>query len=190
MRTVMLICTVTALAAGDARAQTPPSAASPQAPNARDGSHDFDWEFGSWTTRLRLLRNPLSGAAPDWADYQGTSEVRPILGGRFNIVELSVSGAAGRIEGAALRLYDPKSRQWSLNYANARSGTLTTPVYGGFDEHGRGLFYAHDTLDGRAILVRFVITVPSKREAHFEQAYSADNGRSWETNWIADDTRR
>lgn len=115
--------------------------------------------------------------------------VRPILDGRFNLVELSVSGTAGRIEGAALRLYDPRSRQWSLNYANARSGTLTTPVYGGFDDHGRGLFYAHDTLDGRAILVRFVITATAK-EARFEQAYSADNGRSWETNWIAVDTRQ
>lgn len=189
MRKSTLICTVTALIAGSAVAQTPPPPDPAKAQASRDGRHDFDWEFGTWTTRLRLLRNPLSGAAPDWADYQGTSVVRPILDGRFNLVELSVSGTAGRIEGAALRLYDPRSRQWSLNYANARSGTLTTPVYGGFDDHGRGLFYAHDTLDGRAILVRFVITATAK-EARFEQAYSADNGRSWETNWIAVDTRQ
>ena len=189
MRRLTLICAATALIAGGAIAQAPaPDPA--QGQNSRDGRHDFDWEIGSWNTQLRLLRNPLSGAAPDWADYQGTSEVHPILDGRFNLVELSVAGAGGRIEGAALRLYDPRSRQWSLNYANVSSGTLTTPVYGSFDGHGRGSIYAHDTLDGRAILVRFIITVTSPREARFEQAYSADDGRSWETNWIAVDTRR
>jgi hypothetical protein len=177
----MLFCALSALIAANAAAQTP----QPRA--ARDGGHDFDWEFGEWSTHVRVLRNPLSGAAPDWAEYGGTSLVRPILGGRFNLVELSVAGPAGRIEGASLRLYDPQLRRWSLNYANVRGGVLTEPVYGSFDDRGRGLFYAHDTLDGRPILVRFLITRPSRAHAHFEQAYSADGGAIWETNWLAED---
>lgn len=171
----------------------PPAAAQPSesAPAAaRDGQQDFDWEFGNWTTNVRVLRNPLSGAAPDWAEFSGISEVRPILGGRSNIVELSVKSPKGAIEGVALRLYNPQSRQWSLNYASLRGGVLTAPVYGKFDGKGRGAFYGQDMLDGRAILVRFVITVVSANEARFEQAYSADGGSSWETNWIAVDTRR
>jgi hypothetical protein len=156
----------------------------------RDGQHDFDWEIGTWTTNVRVLRNPLSGKAPEWAEYKGTSVIRPLLGGRANFVELSVGGPAGRIEGGSLRLYNPQSRQWSLNFASLRNGMLTAPVYGAFDGRGRGLFYGQDIIDGRAILVRFVITQVSEKEAHFEQAYSADGGVSWEDNWIAVDTRR
>lgn len=159
-------------------------------PAARDGQNDFDWEIGTWTTRVKVRRNPLSGATPDWAEYAGTSIVKPLLGGRANFVELSVAGARGIIEGGSLRLYNPKAAQWSLNYASVGGGVLTAPVFGGFDGSGRGTFYGQDTLDGRTILVRFVITRPSANEALFEQAYSVDGGQSWEDNWIAVDTRR
>ena len=167
-------------------AQTPPPRSAP----ARDGQRDFDWEIGTWTTKVRVRRNPISGAAPDWAEYEGTSVVKPLLDGRANFVELSVGGTRGRIEGGALRLYNPKARQWSLNYASLSNGLLTAPVFGGFDGRRRGTFYGQDTLDGRTILVRFVITQVSPNEARFEQAYSTDGGQSWEDNWIAVDTRR
>ncbi|HEX2082650.1 MAG TPA: hypothetical protein VHF86_04090 [Xanthomonadaceae bacterium] len=98
------------------------------------------------------------------------------------------SGPAGRIEGASLRLYNPQTRQWSLHYASLRSGMLTRPVFGGFRD-GRGEFYGMEDLDGRAVLVRFVMSGIDTDTARFEQAYSADGGRTWETNWIATDTR-
>lgn len=157
---------------------------------SRSGAHDFDWEIGTWKTNVRVRANPLTGEAPQWVDYAGTSVVKPLLDGRANFVELSVAGSAGKIEGGSLRLYGSKSGQWSLNYANLRNGLLTSPVYGGFDASGRGLFYGADTLDGRVILVRFMITKTSPVEAHFVQSYSADGGVNWEDNWIASDTRR
>ena len=163
-----------------------PIAAAPM----HDGTHDFDFEQGAWTTKVRVLRNPLSGAAPDWADYQGTSTIRPLMDGHANVVELSVAGTRGKIEGIAVRLYNPQAGQWSLNYASMSNGLLTAPVFGSFNGKGRGAFYGHDMLDGRAILVRFIITQISPDEAHFEQAYSADGGASWEVNWLAVDTRR
>lgn len=170
----------------DLRTQaTCPASADPR----RDGQRDFDWELGEWRTHLWLLRNPLSGEPANWTEYEGTSTVRDVLGGRGNLVELSVEGAAGRIEGMALRLYNPQARQWSLNFANARNGELTTPVIGAFN-NGCGEFYGQDTADGRTVLVRFVIQQTSPRTARFEQAYSADGGRTWELNWIATDTRR
>src|SRR5207302_3606690 len=149
-------------------------APAPGAPPSANGSgaHDFDWEIGTWTTKVRVRSNPLSGDAPRWVDYVGTSVVKPLLDGRANFVELSVAGTEGRIEGGSLRLYGSQSGQWSLNYANLRNGLLTSPVYGGFDTGGRGLFYGSDTLGGRAILVRFVITKLSANQARFEQAYS------------------
>ena len=170
---------------GPGRAQQPP----PQAEAQRDGSHDFDWEIGTWTTELRL-RAPLSGSS-EWAEYRGTSMILALSANRANVVELAVAGAGGsRIEGLSLRLYNPQTRQWSLNFASMRNGVLTTPVYGAFDASGRGLFYGQDMIDGRAVLVRFVISEVTANSARFEQAYSADAGATWEVNWIAVDTRR
>lgn len=166
-----------------------PSPARAQQAAVRDGQHDFDWEIGNWATHVRVLRNPLSGAAPDWAEFRGTSLVKSILGGRANSVELSVKNDKGAIEGVSLRLYNPEARQWSLNYATVRGGVMTAPVFGQFDSAGRGTFYGQDVIDGRTVLVRFVIGPVSPNEARFEQGYSADGGATWETNWIAVDTR-
>ena len=153
-----------------------------------DGQKDFDWEIGSWTTHLKRLKSPLSGST-EWVEYQGTSDVRPVMGGRANLVELKVEGSAGRIEGASLRLYNPQARQWSLHFASASGGALTPPTIGGFRD-GCGEFYAQDSWNGRAILVRFVISDITPNSARFEQAFSADGGKSWEVNWIATDTRK
>ena len=163
--------------------------AAPAQTEQRDGSRDFDWEIGSWTTQLRYLPEPLTGSRR-WTEYSGTSEVRPVLGGRANLVELSVAGEAGKIEGMSLRLYNPRSQQWTLNFASPGGGVLTPPVTGAFDAAGRGMFYGVDTAGGRTVLVRFVISDVTANSARFEQAFSDDGGVTWETNWIAVDTRR
>ncbi|WP_394830410.1 hypothetical protein LVJ94_28285 [Pendulispora rubella] len=152
-----------------------------------DGLRDFDFELGAWQTRLSRLVRPLSGST-EWVEYTGTSVVRKVWGGRANLVELEVDGLAGHIQGLSLRLYNPESRQWSLNFANGKSGTLTEPVYGRF-ENGRGEFYGKESWNGRAIFVRFVISDVTPTSAHFEQAFSEDGGKTWEVNWIATDTR-
>lgn len=156
-------------------------------PTPRDGQHDFDFEIGTWKTHLRRRLRPLTGSN-EWAEYDGTTTVSKVLGGRANLVELVVKGPAGRIEGLSLRLYNTESRQWSLNFSNAASGTLSQPTIGEF-ANGRGEFYDQEMLNGRAILVRFVISSITAKSVHFEQAYSGDGGKSWEVNWIADDTR-
>jgi len=155
----------------------------------RDGQRDFDFEIGTWATEVRVLRNPLSGKPPVWAAYRGTSVVRGLMDGRANSVELSVAGPAGKIEGISLRLYDPGARRWSLNFASLSDGAMTPPVVGGFGADGRGVFTGADKLGERAIRVRFVITQVSADEARFEQAFSADDGATWEVNWIAVDRR-
>ena len=153
----------------------------------RDGQHDFDFEIGTWKTHLRRLQRPFSGSTT-WVEYEGTSVVSKVLDGRANLVELKVDGPAGRIEGLSLRLYNPQSRQWSLNFANINSGTLTPPTIGEFKD-GRGEFYNQDTYNNRAILVRFVIIKITSDQYRFEQSFSDDGGKTWELNWIAVDTR-
>jgi hypothetical protein len=155
---------------------------------ATDGQRDFDWELGSWETRLKRLREPLSGKT-EWVDYTGTTVVRPAMGGRANLVELDVNGAAGHIAGVSLRLYRPAGGQWALHFANLGNGMMTDPVTGSFKD-GVGTFYGQDSVNGRSVFVRFVITPVKPDQWRFEQAYSADGGATWESNWIAIDTRR
>ncbi len=155
---------------------------------AGDGQRDFDWESGTWDTSLRRLSKPLSGKQ-EWLDYRGTTIVTPLMGKRANIVEFDVQGPAGRIAGVSLRLYQPDSGKWSLHFANLANGLMTEPMLGAFQQ-GHGTFYGKDTLDGRQVLVRFLIIPVSARQWRFEQAYSLDDGKTWEDNWIAVDTRR
>jgi len=158
-----------------------------QVDTKRDGQHDFDFEIGTWKTQLKRLLHPLTGSTT-WVEYEGTSVVRKVWGGRANLVELDATGAAGHIEGLSLRLYNPESRQWSLNFSNSAGGTLSTPTIGEF-KNGRGEFYDQETLNGRAIFVRFVTSCSDRDTCHFEQAFSDDGGKTWEVNWIATDTR-
>jgi hypothetical protein len=153
----------------------------------RDGQHDFDFEIGTWKTHLTRLQHPLTGSTA-WIDYEGTSVVRKVWNGRANLVELNVDGAAGHIQGLSLRLYNPKSHQWSLNYANASGGVLGQPTVGEF-KNGRGEFYDQEAFDGRVILVRNVWSDITPTSCRFEQAFSGDGGKTWEVNWIATDTR-
>ncbi len=153
----------------------------------RDGQRDFDFEIGTWRTRLSRRLRPLTGSTT-WVEYEGTTVVRKVWNGRANLVELEVDGSAGRIEGLSLRLYNPESRQWSLNFSNSASGTLTEPVFGEF-KNGRGEFYGQELFNGRAIMVRFVISDITPNSCRFEQAFSDDGGKTWEVNWVATDTR-
>jgi hypothetical protein len=157
------------------------------APVQRDGQHDFDFEIGTWRTQLSRLQHPLSGSTT-WVKYEGTTVVRKVWNGRANLVELVADGPAGHIEALSLRLYNPRTRQWSLNFAGGKSGTLSPPVIGAFN-NGRGEFYSQETYNGRAIFVRFVISDITPDSCRFEQAFSDDGGKTWEVNWIAIDTR-
>ncbi len=156
-------------------------------PRERDGQHDFDFEIGTWKTHVRRRLHPLTGSTT-WVEMDGTTIVRKVWNGRANLVELAADGPAGHFEGLSLRLYNPQSRQWSLNFASATGGILNTPTIGQFRD-GRGEFHSQETFNGRAIFVRFVISDITPKSCRFEQAFSDDGGRTWEVNWIATDSR-
>jgi len=188
--THLLLCSLMlALWSAPGSAQQDPDASNKvaPAPAPRDGQHDFDFEIGTWKTHITRLQNPLTGSAT-WVEYEGTSVVRKVWNGRANLVELEVDGPAGRIQGLSLRLYNPQTRQWSLNYASSNDGSLGRPTLGEF-RNGRGEFYDQELFKGRAILVRNVFSDITADSCRFEQAFSDDGGKTWEVNWIATDTR-
>ena len=153
----------------------------------RDGQHDFDFAIGTWKTTLTRLAKPLSGSTT-WVKLEGTSVIRRVWDGRANLVELKVSGPTGTIEGLSLRLYNPQTRKWSLNFASSRDGTLVTPTIGEF-ANGRGEFFSDEQFDGKPIRVRNVFSDITPDSYRFEQAFSTDGGKTWEVNWVVIDTR-
>lgn len=158
------------------------------AASARGGQHDFDFELGRWRTHVKRLAHPLTGSKT-WIDYDGATQVDKVWNGAANLVKLDVrSKSAGYLHLASLRLYDPAKRQWNLNVTGIGTGTLGVPTVGGFSQ-GRGVFYDRETWNGKPIVVRFIISRRSDDAVHFVQAFSGDGGKTWETNWIADDTR-
>ncbi len=156
-------------------------------PAERDGQHDFDFEIGTWRTHLKRLVHPLTRSTT-WIEYEGTTVVRKVWNGRANLLELEADGPGGHFEGLNLRLYNPQSHQWSLNFANSNGGTMSQPTIGEFKD-GRGEFFDQEPFNGRAILVRFVISDITPNSCRFEQSFSDDGGKTWEVNWIATDTR-
>jgi len=168
--------------------QTDSKPAPPAASEKRDGQHDFDFELGSWKIHLKRLVNPMTGSNT-WVDFDGTSVTRKVWNGRSQIEEFEVDSPTGHIEGLTLRLYNPKSHQWSLYWANSRDGAMGgLPNVGEF-KNGRGEFFCQDTFNGRTILIRYVWSGITPNSAHFEQSFSDDGGKTWEVNWITDQTR-
>jgi hypothetical protein len=152
-----------------------------------DPQKDFDFLIGSWTVRNRRLSNPLTGSTT-WTEFDATSVCRKVWGGKANMDEFEADSPSGHIQGMTVRLYNPASRQWSLYWANSAKGALDVPVVGGF-ENGRGEFYDQEVFEGRSIFVRYVWCDITERSARWEQAFSTDGGKTWETNWIMDLSR-
>jgi hypothetical protein len=160
---------------------------STRAEGAHDGQHDFDFMYGRWKIQVRRLKTPLHGAH-DWYDLEGTTECHPFWNGQGNFEQFEADGPSGHISAIMVRLYSPKSRQWSLNWASRDSARFEAPTVGEFKD-GRGEFYDQELFEGRSILVRYVWSNITSKSGHFEQSFSADGGKTWEANWIAQSTR-
>lgn len=165
-----------------------PKATSTQTVKERDGQDDFDFNIGTWKTQIKRLDHPLTGS-DTWVEWNGSVVVRKVWDGRANLEELKIDGpAGGHIEGLTLRLYNPQSHEWSLNWSNSSDGVLDKPLVGEF-KNGRGVFINQGQFKGRTILVRHTYSNITSDSHHFEQAFSIDGGATWEANWIANLTR-
>ena len=143
---------------------------------------DFDFMIGSWHVSHRRLNARLQGCN-DWTEFRGTSSTRTILGGFGNVEENVLQFPDGDVRAAAIRSYDPKTRSWAIWWLDRRAPhCLDTPVVGSFSGTV-GTFLANDVLDGRPIRVRFLWRTNPGSNPTWEQAFSADGGTTWETNW-------
>ena len=153
----------------------------------QDGRADFDFEVGRWQVHSRRLQEWLKGST-DWEAFEGISAARKVLGGLGMIDEITNERTSGPIQGMTLRLFDPQAKQWSVYFAESVHGTLTTPLIGKFQD-GRGVFYAYEPISGHHLLSRYLWMDITPTSYRWEQAFSADGGSTWETNWIQDHVR-
>jgi hypothetical protein len=158
------------------------SLSAPSACAASDfsGAHDFDFEFGDWNVFHRVKR-----ADGKWYEFDGTANTRPILGGLGNVEDNVFQRPEGKTSGVALRTYDPATAQWAIWWVDGRAphGTLDPPVKGRF-ENGVGTFYSDGEINGRPVRTRFTWSQITRTSARWEQAFSYDAGKTWDTNWV------
>ena len=153
-----------------------------------DGRNDFDFFIGRWTAHSRRLRERLKGSN-DWEEIEGVAVVRKVLDGLGNIDEITLEREPGRLQGLTLRLYNPESRQWSMYWSSGTDGILQPPLVGSFID-GYGEFYSQEVFEGRSIFCRMTCSNITETSCRWEQAFSTDGGKTWETNWIAEMTRQ
>jgi hypothetical protein len=152
------------------------------------GENGFYFLVGDWRVAHRRLKERLAGCDV-WEEFPGTCSAWKILGGRGNVDDNLLHLPAGTYRAATLRSFDPSTGRWAIWWLDARHPLqLDTPVMGSF-ENGTGAFFADDTFNGRPIRVRFLWTRTDTASPRWTQAFSPDDGRTWEDNWVMDWTR-
>lgn len=162
------------------------AAANTDAPSG--GVRDFDLFHGTWRARHRKLKKRLAGS-DDWAEFGGTQLFLPMLGGAGNMDDnvFDVPGAAYR--GVSIRAFDPKTETWAIWWLDGRNPhKIDVPVIGRF-ENGVGTFLADDSFEGKPIKMRFLWSRITAMSRYWEQAFSVDGGKTWETNWTTEFTK-
>jgi hypothetical protein len=146
--------------------------------------NNFDFLVGTWTSTQRRLREVLTGC-DEWYDFPGVTRCWSVLDGAGNIDEVTFPSQG--FSGLTVRLYDKESGLWSIYWANSRNGQLALPPQvGRFDEDGRGEFFSDDVYNGQKVKVVYVWFDITEDSARWEQAFSPDDGVTWEANWTAE----
>ena len=167
-----------------------PNVAPPASFMQRDGAHDFDFLIGNWKAHVWRLPDRLVGSNR-WIEYTGISNHKKLLDSNANFEQFDVESVDKtlHIKAQTLRLYNPATHQWSIYGVDLDNGVLSTPPEVGQFTGNRGEFFDQEAFKGRQIIVRYVWLNLPPDHARMEQSFSADGGKTWETNWIMTFTR-
>jgi len=150
-------------------------------PSPTSSKHDFDFYEGKWKLRNRKLKTRLNNSI-EWTEFESTQEMYRVLNGFGNIDNYLATFNGVPFEGMSVRLFNPKTKLWSIYWADSNEGVLQPAVVGSF-ENAVGHFFAKDRFNGKEILVVFRWDVRDKENPIWSQAFSDDNGQTWEWNW-------
>jgi hypothetical protein len=153
-----------------------------------DGRNDFDFLVGSWRVHHRTLKKRLHEST-EWVEFEGDTVSSKILNGLGSMDHSTLQAQTGPVHAMALRLFNPVSKEWSIYWSTDRTGVLDVPVIGSFKD-GLGEFYSQEIFERRHIYSRFIWSKITPSSAQWEQAFSEDGGKTWETNWIMEFERK
>lgn len=68
-------------------------------------------------------------------------------------------------------------------------GSIDGPPVVGESKNGRGKFFDQEEVNGRVIFTRYAWADATTNAPRFEQSYTEDGGKTWETNWMRDSQR-
>ena len=143
-------------------------------------ARDFDFNHGDWEVTNRRLKARGVGS-DEWEVFPSFETAQLLMGGMVSIDESDFPTRGFR--GMTLRLYESAQDRWAIYWINSKDGVLQPPVYGRFTD-GKGVFAGDDTDDGRPVKVLFDWSGTDTATPRWSQAFSYDDGQTWETNWI------
>lgn len=149
--------------------------------SSNSSKHDFDFFQGKWKLRNKKLKSRLSNC-DEWTEFESTQEMYIVLNGIGNIDNFLATFDGEPFEGMTVRLFNPKTKLWSIYWADSNEGKLDPPVVGSF-ENNVAHFFTKDFFDNKNILVVFRWDARDKDNPVWSQAFSDDNGKTWEWNW-------
>jgi hypothetical protein len=144
-------------------------------------ANDFDFIIGKWTLKNKHLNSRLTNCK-EYTEFEWNVEVSKILEGIGNIDVCRRIVDGKPWEGRTIRIFDGQSKLWRLYWVDSNSGQLDPPVVGSF-QNNIGLFFCKDMWKGRPVIVVFKWDKTNPRNPRWSQAFSDDNGKTWEWNF-------
>ncbi|MGB4844308.1 MAG: hypothetical protein WBP16_07575 [Ferruginibacter sp.] len=149
--------------------------------SATSSEHDFDFFEGKWKLHNRKLKSRLTDCT-EWTTFESTQEMYRVLNGIGNIDNFLATFDGKPFEGMSVRLFNPKTRLWAIYWADSNEGILQPAVFGSF-ENDIAHFFTKDSFNNKPILVVFRWDTRDKDNPVWSQAFSENNGKTWEWNW-------
>jgi hypothetical protein len=151
-------------------------------PSPTSSESDFDFLEGKWNVHNRKLKSRLSNSNV-WEEFESTLHMRKTLNGMGNVENYYAMFGGKKFEGMAVRLFNPETKLWMVYWMDTGSMVMDKhPVTGSF-ENGVGKLYAKDSFNGKSVIVLYQWDARDKQQPKWSQAFSDDNGKTWEWNW-------
>lgn len=143
---------------------------------------DFDYLIGKWTMKNKHLNARLANCK-EYTEFESSVEDHAGLegNGNFDVVRRKLDNGTV-YEGRTIRTFDPQTKLWRLYWTDSNGGPLDPPQLGSFTD-GIGLFFAKDYQVGRPVIVVFRWDKRDPEHPLWSQAFSDDNGKTWEWNY-------
>ena len=150
-------------------------------PSNSSSENDFDFMVGKWKIRNRKLKERLNNCDA-WIEFEARQEFKKILNGFGNIDSFKTEFDGKPFEGMTLRLFNPQTKLWSIYWADSNIVVLDVGQIGSFANE-IGEFFARDVFAEKPIIVKFKWDATDAENPVWSQAFSTDEGETWEWNW-------